>query len=272
MTEQPNPQRQTATPAAPADLDIIIPVFNEGENITRILDALHAAITRHSYRVLICYDFDEDTTLAALDAYDNPGVAVVRVKNPSRGPHAAVVAGFRASTAPAVFVFPADDDYNPPIIDGMVDMLQGGCDIVCASRFMKGGSMVNCPWLKAFFVRTSAWALHHLARVPTHDSSNGLRMFSRRVIDSIEIESTEGFTYSIELLVKTHRLGWRICETPAQWFERGEGEGQSNFKVLGWLPAYLHWFFYAFATTYLRKPASTVPRRDTEQGSEGQGR
>jgi glycosyltransferase involved in cell wall biosynthesis len=240
------------------ELDIIIPVFNEGENITRVLDALHAAVTKHSYRVLICYDFAEDTTLQALDNYDNPGVNVMRVLNPSRGPHAAVLAGFAASTAPAVFVFPADDDYNPPIIDSMVDMMQGGCDIVCASRFMKGGKMVDCPWLKALFVRSSAWTLHYLARIPTHDSSNGLRMFSRRIIETIPIESTEGFTYSIELLVKTHRLGWRICERPAEWYERGEGEGQSNFKVLQWLPAYLKWFFYAFATTYLFKSAKTV--------------
>jgi dolichol-phosphate mannosyltransferase len=246
------------------ELDIIIPVFNEDSNIIRVLNALYASIQRHSFRVLICYDFDEDTTLAALETYDNAGVDIQLVKNSAQGPHAAVMAGFRASTAPAVFVFPADDDYNPPIVDGMIDMMRNdGCDIVCASRFMPGGSMVDCPWLKDLLVRLSAWALHALARVPTHDSSNGLRMFSRRVIETIEVESTEGFTYSIELLVKTHRLGWRICETPAQWFERGSGEGQSNFKVLGWLPAYLKWFFYAFATTYLHKPTSTVPLRQT---------
>ncbi len=247
----------------PPDLDIVIPVFNEGKNIVRVLDALHVGIQQYSFRVLICYDFPEDTTLAALDAYDNPGVMVERVLNPGRGPHAAVMAGFQASAAPAVLVFPADDDYNPPIIDRMIDNMQNGCEITCASRFMRGGRMVNCPWLKALFVRSSAWGLHYLARVPTRDSSNGLRMFSRRVIEQIEIESTEGFTYSIELLVKTHRLGWRICEVPAQWFERGEGEGQSNFKVLKWLPAYMKWFFYAFATTYLRKPPITVPMRAT---------
>lgn len=240
------------------DLDIVIPVFNEGKNIQRILNALHQGIQRHTYRVLICYDFAEDTTLTALEAYDNPGIPIELVLNPSRGPHAAVIAGFRASTAPTIMVFPADDDYNPPIVDNMMDQAKNGCDIVCASRFMKGGQMVGCPWLKALFVRTSAWALYYVARVPTHDPSNGLRIFSRRVIDQIPIESSQGFTYSLELLVKAHRLGWRICELPAQWFERSNAEGQSNFKVLEWLPGYLKWFFYAFATTYLRKPAKTV--------------
>ena len=94
------------------------------------------------------------------------------------------------------------------------------------------------------------------ARVPTHDASNGFRMFSRRVVDEIAVESDSGFCYSIELLVKCHRLGWRIGEVPAQWFERKHGT--SRFRVLNWLPAYLRWYRYAFATTYLARPPQTV--------------
>ena len=52
----------------------------------------------------------------------------------------------------------------------------------------------------------------------------GGRLFSRRVLDRVVIESTEGFCYSIELLVKCHRLGWRIDQIPARWFERKAGE------------------------------------------------
>jgi dolichol-phosphate mannosyltransferase len=250
-------ERATQARIAPDEpIDIVIPVYNEGSNIRRILEALHEGI-HHPFRALICYDFDEDTTIEALKDYKTP-VEVVYVKNPSRGPHAAVRAGFDASNAPAVLVFPADDDYNPPIIDKMIAMVNEGCEIVCASRFVPGGSMIGAPWLKDFLVRSSAFALYHVARMPTRDASNGLRMFSRRVLDSIVIESEIGFSYSIELLVKTQRLGWRICDTPAQWIERRAGEGESNFKVLNWLPAYLTWFFYAFATTYMRRPASTV--------------
>lgn len=239
-------------------IDIVIPVYNEGNNITRVLDALHSGI-KSPFRVLICYDFEEDTTLAALKNYDKNDIEIVYVKNPSRGPLSAVLAGFDASTAPGVIVFPADDDYNPPIVDSMIALIQSGNDIVCASRFVPGGSMKNAPWLKDFLVRSSAFTLYYVARLPTRDASNGLRMFSRRVLDTITIESSVGFAYSIELLVKVQRLGWRIKEVPAQWIERRAGEGQSNFKVLKWLPEYLGWFLYAFATTYLRRPASTVP-------------
>jgi hypothetical protein len=155
-----------------------------------------------------------------------------------------------------VAVFPADDDFNGQILDQMVALAKHGDDIVCASRFMPGGKMVGCPLLKAALVRVAAFTLYHIARLPTRDASNGLRLFSRRVVDEISVESDQGFCYSIELLVKVHRLGWRIGEVPALWFERKHGT--SRFRVLQWLPAYLRWYFYAFATTYLRRPPSTV--------------
>src|SRR5262249_55861421 len=145
------------------------------------------------------------------------------VRNSERGPHQAVLSGFEASEAPLVLVYPADDDYNAGMLDRMVQQGLAGNDIVCASRFMPGGSMQGCPWLKSFLVRSAGFSLHRLARMPTHDSSNGFRMFSRRLLDTVHIESTEGFSYSIELLVKCHRLGWPIAEVPAQWHERTAG-------------------------------------------------
>jgi hypothetical protein len=183
-------------------------------------------------------------------------LAIEFVRNHGRGAHGAVLTGFAASRAPFAVVLPADDDYNAGILDAMVTQAETGCDIVCASRFMPGGGMVDCPWLKAALVRAGNFTLHHFARLPTHDASNGFRLFSRRVMDAIAVESDRGFCYSIELLVKCHRLGWRIGEVPARWFERAHGA--SRFQVIRWLPAYLRWYLYAFATTYLRRPTRSV--------------
>ena len=173
----------------------------------------------------------------------------------------AVKTAFRVSSAPAVLTYPADDDYNAPRIDVLYARFRSGCDIVAASRFMRGGTMRGSPILKTVLVRAAALALYHFARLPTHDPSNGLRLFSRRVLEGIPIESRVGFTYSIELLVKAHRLAWKICEVPAEWHERKRGA--SRFRLLRWLPAYLVWFRYAFATTYLRRGPATVRTRRT---------
>ena len=244
------------------ELDIVIPVYNEGRNIVATLVALARSV-RTPARVLICYDHADDDTLPAIrdNAQLYAGLPVELVRNAGRGPHAAVMTGFSTSTAPFVLMYPADDDTNAAMLDRMVALARQGCDIVCASRFVAGGAMVGCPPLKAALVRTANFTLRHLARLPTTDASNGFRMFSRRVIDRIAVESDQGFCYSIELLVKAHRLGWRIAEVPVRWFERRHGA--SRFRVLKWLPAYLRWYGYAFATTFLRRPAATVALKGT---------
>lgn len=246
--------------AARQRLDIVIPVYNEGANIVPTLRAI-AREVKSSNRVLICYDREDDDTLPAINSNRDEfnELVIVSVRNRGRGVHSAVLTGFAISDAPFVLVFPADDDYNASILDSMVAEATRGCDIVCASRFMAGGRMVGCPWLKAFLVRTANFTLYHFAHLPTHDASNGFRLFSRRIIDGIAIESDRGFCYSIELLVKCHRLGWRIGEVPARWFQRAHGA--SRFQVIKWLPSYLRWYLYAFATIYLRRPAESVPRK-----------
>ncbi len=243
-------------------LDIVIPVYNEGNIILATLAELRRSVSTPS-RILICYDQPDDNTLAMIDAHPEQveGLTIEFVRNRSRGAHGAVMTGFAASRAPFVLMFPADDDFNAAMIDVMVGKAEQGADVVCASRFIPGGSMVGCPWLKALLVRTAAFTLYYIAGLPSRDATNGFRLFSRRVIERIEIESDRGFCYSLELLVKCHRLGWPVSDVPAKWIERRQGA--SRFQVLNWVPAYLRWYVYAFATRFLRLPANSVKQRST---------
>ncbi len=242
------------TEADSQGFDIVIPVYNEGANIVQVLEGLRTSV-KTPFRVLICYDFEEDTTLASLEDYPHGGdVGLTLVKNDlGRGVFHAVMAGIAYSQAPAVLVFPADDTFNAGILDSMFELFQQGCDIVAASRFIPGGCLEGAPWLKAVLTRTAAFTLYHVARMPTHDPTNGFKMYSRRVVETIQPETNEGWAFSLEYVVKAHRAGWRIGEVPASWYERTEG--QSRFRVLRWLPNYLRWYAYAFATTYLFRRA-----------------
>ena len=154
----------------PSELDIVIPVYNEGKNILATLEYI-ARMVNTPARILICYDMLDDDTLPIIQ--DNPqayvGLQIEFVRNYGRGAHSAVMAGFAACTAEFVVVFPADDHFNAGILDPMVAMARDGCDIVCASRFMPGGTMKGCPWLKAALVRSAAFLLHRAARLPTHE-------------------------------------------------------------------------------------------------------
>lgn len=246
--------------AAAPDVDVVIPVYNEGENIIPTLDSLRWAI-RYRTRVLICYDRDDDDTLTAVAGYDATPLELVPVRNTGRGVLGAVRTGFAASTAACVVTMPADDDYNAHRLNAMIETCLTGHDVVVASRFMPGGGgLVGCPRLKAAIVEVADWFLRHVARLPTHDASNGFRIFSRRVIDRIPIESQVGFAYSIELLVKAHRLGWPVVEMPVEWHQRKAG--QSRFQIVRWLPQYVKWMLYALATTYARRGAASVKLND----------
>lgn len=245
-----------------AALDIVIPVCNEELNIRSVLDSFRSEL-RVPYRVLICYDSEDDTTLQALKPLPHDEYHFELVKNDGQGVMEAIRAGLGRTTAPYVVTFPADDDYNAVRLNAMVRMAADGYDIVCASRFIRGGCMIGCHSLKAGLVRTAAFLLYHIGRLPTHDPTNGFRLFSRRVIEQIPLASKVGWAFSLEWLVKCHRLRWRITELPAEWHERKAGK--SRFRILGWLPQYLRWFFFGFATTWLRCPPKSVLLRNASK-------
>ncbi|OAN50295.1 hypothetical protein A6A04_02535 [Paramagnetospirillum marisnigri] len=239
-----------------AELDIVIPVYNEGANILAAMTALKREV-RTPFRVLICYDMDEDNTLPALATLPPGELDIAYIKNPERGPHAAVRAGLDASTAPLVLVYMADDDYNADIVDKMVAKAHEGFQVVAASRFVPGGCMVGCSPVKEIITKVGAFSLYHIAGAKVHDPTNAFRLFTRQVLDSVVIESRLGFTFSVELLVKSVRLGWPVTEVAAKWFERGDKP--SRFQVFRWLPRYLYWLFYAMETRYLFKGPGSVP-------------
>ena len=113
----------------------------------------------------------------------------------------------------------------------MYQSFKTGNDIVVASRFIKEGSMKGCPLLKSILVRTASITLYLLSSIPVQDASNGFRLFSRRLINEVTIESKIGFAYSLELLTKCNRLKLKISEVPAQWEEK-KRRAQVDLKFL----------------------------------------
>lgn len=229
-------------------LDIIIPVYEEGENIIESLETIRSCVKTPS-RVLLCYDHEEDSTLKALRTYKNAHLLDLRtVKNQGRGAAEAVFSGIAASEAPAVLVYCADDFENAKVIDAMYAEFAKGCQIVVGSRFIKGGCMVGFPLLKATLVHIAAFTLYHFARISTKDPTNGIRIYSRKLLQEVPIESRIGWAFNLEFLVKSERSGAKIGEVAYRHFERTRGA--SKFKVLQWLPHYLKWYLYAFATVF----------------------
>jgi glycosyltransferase involved in cell wall biosynthesis len=232
------------------EIDIVVPCYFEKNNMLSLLNSLSRYVIS-KINVIICYDEDSDDTLEIKDNLFNYNFKIVFIKNYYTGLHGAVRTGLENSTAPIVIVMPADDDYNADLIDKIKIIHNNGADVVCPSRFLKTSTVKNYPKFKLAIVRIAAFLMYRLAFVPTSDPTNGFRSFSRKVLKNFIIESRKGGTYSIELLAKSHRAKYNIKEIPAKWIQRKEG--LSKFKLFNWIPFYLKWFFYSFATTYLRR-------------------
>lgn len=226
-------------------LSIIVPVYNEAENILLLLREIREKITT-AHEVLIIYDFDEDTTLPVVQAVlpENPTVRLVK-NTFGRGALEAILTGFSEAKGQACCVTMADLSDDLAIVDDMARrILEEGYDLIAASRYMKGGRQEGGPLLKGFLSRMAGLSLHWIAGLPVHDATNNFRVYSRRLIEAIEVESNGGFELALELTVKAHALGLRMTEVPATWKDRVAGE--SNFRIWKWMPKYLRWYFYAF--------------------------
>ena len=241
------------------DLEIVIPIYNEGENVILLLKKFENLV-KTKFKVLLCYDTDNDNIFNYTNELKKFKFEILLVKNPDTGPCAAIKKGLYSGDSNCVIVYPADDFLNINIIDKMYLAFKNGNDIVVASRFMKGGSMKGCPLLKSILVRLASNTLYLFSSIPVRDASNGFRLFSRRLLNTVYIESNVGFAYSLELLVKCKRLNFNIFEIPAQWEERSYGT--SIFKILKWLPGYLQWYFYGLSTTWLRKGPENVKKKN----------
>lgn len=223
-------------------LSIILPVYNEGITITSQIKELEKNL-QNKHETLIVYDFDEDTTVPFARELQKKYKSVLLQKNIfGRGVINAVKTGFKKSKGNVIVVMPADLADNPETINKMLKKILGGFDIVCATRYAKGGKKMGGGVLKTTLSRIAGIMTPLLLGIPITDIANGFKMYRKKVIESIKIESTGGWEYSIEVVIKAHHMGFSIGEVPTIWRDRTSGK--SKFKLLKWLPKYIKWYLW----------------------------
>lgn len=230
-------------PRAPV-VSVVLPVYNEGDAVEPVLRGLSAAIATPS-ELIVVWDFDGDTTRPVIErmAAEIPGLRGHR-NDLGRGVLNAMKAGIATARGRYILISMADGSDEPAIVDRMVALAEAGADVVAASRYMPGGGQIGGPPLKRFMSRTAGLTLHWFAGVATHDPTNNFKLYSRRFLDSVTIESRAGFELALELTVKATLAGRTVAEVPTTW--RNRTAGQSNFKLRAWLPQYLRWYVVAF--------------------------
>ena len=231
-------------------LDIIIPVYNEDKNIVQLLKKLENEINCN-FRILICYDNDNDTTLKHVKANDIITKETLLVKNPNQGPNSAIIEGINLSNAEIILIYMADDFENIKLINKMIDLIDSGNELVIPSRFIPGGRMRGAKKIKKMITIIGSYLVYYLARIPFKDCTNAFKMLSKNLKDKIKLESTTGFTFALELTTKSYLSNFKIIEIPSIWIETKDRK--SNFKIYKWLPYYIYWLLYSIIKNLYKK-------------------
>lgn len=236
-----------ATPA----LSVVIPVYNEGENAEPTLRGVVQRTTARPLEVLVVHDFDEDTTVPVVKRLQSELPELRLHRNTlGRGALNAMKSGLRAARAPYVLITMGDGSDDAADIDSMYRLARDGADVVAGSRYVRGGRQVGGPLLKRTMSRTAGLTLHWLGGLPIHDATSNFRLYSKRLLNQVTIESQGGFELGLELTVKAYRLGLRVAEVPTTWRDRTAGE--SRFQMRKWIPRYLHWYWRGMGGRFRR--------------------
>jgi dolichol-phosphate mannosyltransferase len=224
-------------------LSIIIPAYNEEENIAEVIRQVENTFT-FPYELVVVNDHSTDNTRRIVEdlraKYKNIKFADNTLE---RGFANALRTGFRNSSGDAVIPVMADLCDDLLTIKAMLGKIEEGYDIVCGSRYIKSGARFGGPKLKGFLSFLAGKTLRYLLGVPTSDIANSFKMYRKKILETISIESKH-FEVSMEIVLKSYFLGYKIREVPTVWHERTKGK--SSFKVFKLLPYYLKWYIWAF--------------------------
>jgi dolichol-phosphate mannosyltransferase len=214
---------------------VVIPTYNERENLGPILRRLHEALPK--VHALVVDDGSPDGTgkladeLAAADERMN-----VMHRTEKAGLGAAYVAGFRwglAKDYATIVEMDADGSHAPEDLPRLLDAL-GDADLVVGSRYVPGGSVVNWPKRREILSRGGNLYSRIALGVKVNDITAGFRAYRREVLEKLPLDeiASHGYCFQIDLTWRTVEAGFEIVEVPITFTEREIGESKMSGSIV----------------------------------------
>ena len=218
---------------------VIIPTYNEIENIAKIIAAVFAI--PGAYHILVIDDGSPDGTAAAVKELQavHPDRLFLVERSGKLGLGTAYVTGFKWALArdyEYIFEMDADFSHNPDDLPRLLAACtEGGADMSVGSRYCDGINVVNWPLSRIMMSYCASIYVRTVLGFKMFDSTAGFVCYSRKVLETLDLDAVrmKGYGFQIELKYTAHKLGFRIAEVPVVFVNRKEGTSKMSGSIFG---------------------------------------
>jgi len=214
---------------------VIVPTYNERENIGPLLDRLTSL--PHGLDVLVVDDGSPDGTAEQVKVWQAKSSRVHLLERPGKlGLGSAYRDGFRyalANGAQFIFEMDADFSHDPEAIGEFLEAARDA-DIVLGSRYLHGVTVVNWPLSRLILSFMANLYTRVITGMPVADATGGFKCFRRRALEGIRLDRvrTEGYGFQIEMSFRCWKRGFRIKEIPIMFVDRRAGISKMNRRII----------------------------------------
>lgn len=208
---------------------VIIPTYNERENIAQLIAELHA--TTPELTIIVVDDNSPDGTGQIADALAARDARVQILHRPAKlGLGTAHIAGMKyalARSCEPILTMDADFSHAPRYVPAMLRALKQN-DVIIGSRYAAGGGTLHCTLLRRGLSRSANLFTRWVLRLQADDATAGFRAYRRAVLESITLDEivSNGYSFLIEILYQCQKNGWRIGEVPIVFENRQRGKSK----------------------------------------------
>jgi dolichol-phosphate mannosyltransferase len=246
-------------------LSVVIPARDEEGCIAGTVEHLHLELDLHSvpHEIVVVDDGSSDRTWSILQDLSRKISALNAVRNDGlHGFGKAVVKGIDSAHGDAVVIMMADESDDCRDVVRYWRLLNEGWDCVFGSRFIKGGGLIDYPWIKYRLNRLANLFIRVLFRIPLNDTTNAFKAYRKATLDGCRPFLSPHFNLTVELPLKAIVRGYSWTVTPITWRNRRTGEAKLKIKEMGsryfFIVAYIWLEKYFSRGDYLKAP-SEIP-------------
>lgn len=222
-----------------ADKIVLIPTYNEKENIENIIRAVFGL--DGNYHILVIDDGSPDGTANIVKKLMNqfPDRLFILERAGKQGLGTAYIAGFRWAlerTYGYIFEMDADFSHNPNDLPKLYDVCANeGADVAIGSRYVSGVNVVNWPMGRVLMSYFASKYVRTVLGVKIHDTTAGFKCYRREVLETIELEKIKfkGYAFQIEMKFTAHKCGFVLKEVPIIFINRRLGTSKMNGSIFG---------------------------------------